>query len=67
MQRCFKIIDLAIKNNSALHLIGLIQEEGVHAVTRHCVALLKLCKQRVLKTSLFTGFPTTRYAAEISA
>jgi 2,3-bisphosphoglycerate-independent phosphoglycerate mutase len=36
----------AKKNNSTLHLIGLVQEEGVHAVTRHCVALLKLCKQQ---------------------
>jgi 2,3-bisphosphoglycerate-independent phosphoglycerate mutase len=39
-------IDHAKKNNGAIHLIGLIQEEGVHAVTRHCIALLKLCKQR---------------------
>lgn len=39
-------IEHAKKHNSALHLMGLIQEEGVHAVTRHCVALLKLCKQQ---------------------
>jgi 2,3-bisphosphoglycerate-independent phosphoglycerate mutase len=32
------------KMNSAVHLIGLIQEEGVHSVTRHCIALLKMCK-----------------------
>jgi 2,3-bisphosphoglycerate-independent phosphoglycerate mutase len=32
-------------NNSTVHLIGLIQEEGVHAVTRHCIALLKMCKE----------------------
>jgi 2,3-bisphosphoglycerate-independent phosphoglycerate mutase len=25
--------------------MGLIQEEGVHAVTRHCIALLELCKK----------------------
>ena len=43
-----KAIDHAKKNNSALHLMGLIQEEGVHSVTRHCVALLKLCKQKGL-------------------
>jgi 2,3-bisphosphoglycerate-independent phosphoglycerate mutase len=35
----------AKKNNSTVHLIGLIQEEGVHAVTRHCIALLKMCKE----------------------
>ncbi|MDO5576474.1 MAG: 2,3-bisphosphoglycerate-independent phosphoglycerate mutase [Fibrobacter sp.] len=39
-----KAIEFAKKNGSALHLMGLIQEEGVHAVTRHCVALLKVCK-----------------------
>jgi 2,3-bisphosphoglycerate-independent phosphoglycerate mutase len=31
--------------NAAVHLIGLIQEEGVHSVTRHCIALLKMCKE----------------------
>ena len=41
-------INYAKKNNSNLHLIGLIQEEGVHAVTRHCIALLELCKQQGL-------------------
>ena len=34
------------QNGSALHLIGLIQEEGVHSVTRHCVALLELCREQ---------------------
>lgn len=43
-----KAVDFAKNNHSTIHLIGLIQEEGVHAVTRHCVALLKLCKQRGL-------------------
>ncbi len=31
--------------NSTVHLIGLIQEEGVHAVTRHCISLLTMCKE----------------------
>jgi len=39
-------IDLAKKRSASLHLIGLIQEEGVHAVTRHCAALLQLCKKQ---------------------
>ncbi len=39
-----KAINYAKKNNSTLHLMGLIQEEGVHAVTRHCISLLELCK-----------------------
>jgi 2,3-bisphosphoglycerate-independent phosphoglycerate mutase len=37
-------IEIAKSKNSTIHLMGLIQEEGVHAVTRHCIALLKLCK-----------------------
>ncbi len=41
-----KAIDFAKNNGGKLHLMGLIQEEGVHAVTRHCISLLKLCKQK---------------------
>jgi 2,3-bisphosphoglycerate-independent phosphoglycerate mutase len=43
-----KAVRMAKERGSTLHLMGLIQEEGVHAVTRHCVALLKLCKQEGL-------------------
>jgi 2,3-bisphosphoglycerate-independent phosphoglycerate mutase len=43
-----KAIDCAKRNNSTLHLMGLIQEEGVHAVTRHGIALLELCKKQGL-------------------
>lgn len=43
-----KAINFAITNKSTLHLIGLIQEEGVHAVTRHCISLLELCKKQGL-------------------
>ncbi|MBD3240310.1 MAG: 2,3-bisphosphoglycerate-independent phosphoglycerate mutase [Chitinivibrionales bacterium] len=39
-------IDHAKEKRAAVHLMGLIQEEGVHAVTRHCHALLDLCKRR---------------------
>ncbi|MGA1824614.1 MAG: 2,3-bisphosphoglycerate-independent phosphoglycerate mutase, partial [bacterium] len=38
-------INKAKTNNATIHLMGLIQEEGVHAVTRHCLALLDLCKK----------------------
>ena len=41
-----KAINYAKEHGSRLHLMGLIQEEGVHAVTRHCVALLELCRQQ---------------------
>ncbi|MCD6225451.1 MAG: 2,3-bisphosphoglycerate-independent phosphoglycerate mutase, partial [Deltaproteobacteria bacterium] len=33
------------KNGSNLHLMGLIQNQGVHAVTSHCNALLMLCRK----------------------
>jgi len=47
-----KAISFAKENGGNLHLIGLIQEEGVHAVTRHCVSLLKLCKDKGLSNVL---------------
>jgi len=33
------------KHNSALHIMGLVQVEGVHSHLNHLLALLKLCKQ----------------------
>jgi 2,3-bisphosphoglycerate-independent phosphoglycerate mutase len=38
-------VDHCRKNGSNLHLMGLIQDQGVHAVTRHCNALLMLCRR----------------------
>ena len=38
-------INNAKKHNTALHLIGLIQVEGVHAHLNHLLALLDLCKK----------------------
>jgi 2,3-bisphosphoglycerate-independent phosphoglycerate mutase len=37
-------INVCKKNNSTLHLVGLIQTEGVHAHIDHLIALLNLCK-----------------------
>ncbi len=34
------------KNNSKLHIIGLLQIEGVHSHINHLLALLDLCKQQ---------------------
>ncbi len=57
-----KAITHVKENNANLHLIGLIQEEGVHSVTRHCISLLELCKQegldRVLIHALTDGRDT---------
>jgi len=39
-------IETCKKNNSSLHLIGLIQEEGVHSHLDHLLALLDLCKKQ---------------------
>ena len=41
-----KAIDNAVKNNSSLHLIGLLSDGGVHSHNSHLYALLKLCKKR---------------------
>lgn len=55
-------IAFAKEHDGDLHLIGLIQEEGVHAVTRHCLALLELCRaqgfDRVLIHALTDGRDT---------
>ncbi|MCK5683107.1 2,3-bisphosphoglycerate-independent phosphoglycerate mutase [bacterium] len=44
-----KSIKTALKNGSTLHLIGLIQSEGVHSVTRHCLSILEMCKKEGLE------------------
>lgn len=37
------------KHGSTLHIIGLLQKEGVHAHINHCLALLDLCKKQSIK------------------
>ncbi|MBD3322235.1 MAG: 2,3-bisphosphoglycerate-independent phosphoglycerate mutase [Chitinivibrionales bacterium] len=63
-----KAIGLAQERNATLHLIGLIQEEGVHAVTRHCHALLDLCSRlnfgKVLIHALTDGRDTPPKSAK---
>jgi len=41
-------IETVKTRKSRLHLMGLIQEEGIHSATRHCIALLEMCKQQGL-------------------
>lgn len=41
-------VETARRNGTWLHLMGLIQEEGVHAVTRHALAVLEICAKRGL-------------------
>ena len=45
-----KAIDDVLKNGSALHLVGLLSNGGVHSMNTHLYALLKLCKKRGVKT-----------------
>lgn len=47
-----KAIRMAGDRKATLHLMGLVQEEGVHAVTRHCISLLEMCRQNGISTVL---------------
>ncbi len=40
-----RVVEETGKKKKTLHLMGLIQEEGVHAVTRHALAILNICKK----------------------
>ena len=44
-----KAIENVKKNNSKLHLMGLLQNQGVHAMNKHLYALLKMAKENGLK------------------
>jgi 2,3-bisphosphoglycerate-independent phosphoglycerate mutase len=44
-----KAIENCKKHNTTLHLIGLLQVEGVHAHIDHLLALLDLCKKQSFK------------------
>ena len=39
-------IDNAIKNDSKLHILGLVSHGGVHSMLEHLIVLLELCKKR---------------------
>ena len=47
-----KAIKNCKKNKSTMHLMGLLQSEGVHSHENHLYALLKLCKRKSLKKVL---------------
>ncbi|MFT4343404.1 MAG: 2,3-bisphosphoglycerate-independent phosphoglycerate mutase [Candidatus Woesearchaeota archaeon] len=40
------------EKGTAFHIIGLLQEEGVHAHIDHCIALLRMCKENDLSNVL---------------
>jgi 2,3-bisphosphoglycerate-independent phosphoglycerate mutase len=43
-------VDNAVKNDSALHLMGLVQDEGVHAHQDHLYAIIRHAAQKGIKT-----------------
>lgn len=53
-------ISTAKKNNSTIHLMGLIQDAGVHSTTAHGVALLELCKKNNFDNVLIHGISDGR-------
>jgi len=48
-----KTIEHVKKNNSQLHLMGLVSEGRVHSMLNHLYAVLELCKAKHLKKQVF--------------
>ena len=55
-----KAVKIAKERKSKIHLMGLIQEEGVHAATRHCHALLEFLRRNDLKNVVVHAFTDGR-------
>ena len=55
-----KAIKIAKERNAKIHLMGLVQEEGVHAATRHCHALLEFCKRNNFENVVVHAFTDGR-------
>jgi len=53
-------IDYAIRENKALHLLGLVSDGGVHSHTDHLKAILKLCKEKGLSKVFIHAFTDGR-------
>ena len=64
LKNCF---DNCLKNNSALHLMGLVQGEGVHAHQDHLFELLKHAKEVGIKKVFVHFFADGRDSAPRSA
>lgn len=57
----------AVKKKSALHLMGLCSDEGVHAHTKHLIALLEIAKKEKVGKVFVHFFADGRDVAEKSA
>lgn len=66
-KQLLKALNNAKINNSALHLIGLCSDEGVHAHINHLFAILKLAKQNKIKDIFIHFFADGRDVEEKSA
>jgi len=53
-------IDYAIRENKALHLLGLVSDGGVHSHTDHLKAITKLCKDKGLSNVYIHAFTDGR-------
>jgi 2,3-bisphosphoglycerate-independent phosphoglycerate mutase len=51
-----KAINNALKNNSSLHLMGLLSDGGVHSHINHLKALIKLAKEKGVKKLFLHAF-----------
>jgi len=60
-------INEAKENGSRIHLIGLIQDAGVHATTAHGLALVKACKENDFSDVLIHALTDGRDTAPRSA
>lgn len=59
-------IDHAKKNNSALHLMGLMSKTGTHSQITHVYAILKLCQQQNFSNVLLHLFTDGRDSDSMS-
>jgi len=66
-KKLIEAIEFAKKKKSALHLMGLCSDEGVHAHTDHLIALLKMAKSHGLKEIYIHFFADGRDVPEKSA
>lgn len=55
------------KNNSALHILGMISDQGVHSDLDHCLALITLAKQHKIKDVYIHAITDGRDVAPFSA
>ena len=58
-----KAINNVLENNSSLHLMGLVQDEGVHAHQEHLFAIMKYAKEQGVKNLYIHFFADGRDSA----